>query len=465
MKSLRILDNLYDGYISDNNQRKNLNLVILAAAIGTIFFSQSTGAATTGLASAFGANDFVFGLMWALPVFASLAQLYASYLIEKTGKNRKIFLIFGIIQRGIWLIVALLPYLVPEVLAHTRIWFMVVILTLSSIAATFVNAGFYSFFADMVPMGIRGRYISFRSRICTIFSMISGLAAAWVLDSIPGFPGYTLVFAVASVFGVLDIVVFFWVDTPPIKQNSSNSSVIAGLKLMYSDKKVLNYILFWSIWSFAINLSSPFFTKYTIEVQGLSFTQIIIFGQIACNVVTILALPLWGRALDRYGSKPVLFFSCTVTAILILVWFPADKGSVLPLFIFNALGGLVWCAGDIASQNMLLSHTPETGRSMVTSIYFVTNAIGSAIAFTLGGAFLELTKPFFSQANLSLFGWPIDHYKSLFALSIIARLLPIIFVLPKVWSEKEFDNNTVLIAFISSIKTFFMRLYYRIIKR
>jgi len=440
----RPLKGLYEGHVRDRQHARSLNLIILGATIGTVLFSLTGGSAFTGLAGAFGANDFVYSLLWALPVLINVVQFYASYLIEKTGKNRKIFIISGVSGRALWLVIAFLPYIFPTALVGSRLWALVVLVTASAVMGTFVNAGFYSMLGDILPMRIRGKYLSIRSSIATVAALLAGLGAAWLLDHIPGpFLGYTIVFGVASIFGIVDILCFLWVKPPPMQPPQELPSLKVAARIVRRDRQTRNYLLFWAVWSFGINLASPFYARYALDVVELNFTTMMLCGQIPCNLMTILMLPVWGRMLDRFGAKPILFITCTVTAVLQLIWLPATFHAVWPLLVFNLVGGMFWCGNDVCSMGMMISHTPQEAKGLVTAMYFIFTAIPSAIAFTLGGALVTWTAPLFAAWNLTVAGIAFDHYKALFVLATLVRMVPVIWILPRVWSEKDAGNASV----------------------
>lgn len=449
------LNELYIGNVGDNTVKKNLNIIVFAAAVGMVCFSITGGTPMTGFATSLGATDFQFGLLWAFPVLANLFQFVASYFMEKTQQVKKIFMVFGVVQRFVWLIAAFLPYIVPDSIASSRIFFLIIISTMSSVAGSFVNITFYSFFCAMVPMEIRGRYISFRSALCTVFSFLGGFSSAFLLDNLPGYTGFTVVFSIASVFGMADILMFTPAKFHTLEDSAQKKKpFFQSLFDIMKIKKTRDYIIFWCVYAFTINIASAFFGRFAIKEQGLSYTQMILFGQIPCNLLSIIMLPRWGRALDRYGSRTVIFFAFILNALGILVWIPAQRNSIVPIFLFNFLGGMIWCALDISAQSMLISHTPEDNRSIVTAIYFVGTSISSATAFTIGGIFLDLSHDFFKNLNWNFFDSPISNYKILFIIAIVLRLSAALIFVPRIENEKDFTIKQAAADIVSQVKNF-----------
>jgi MFS family permease len=438
------LRDLYAGHVRDAGLRRNLNIIIAAAATGMVFFSTIGGAPMTGLAEYLGAGDFVFGLLWALPVLATLFQLAASALLEKTGKSKKIFLIAGVIQRGIWLIVGLLPVVIPDVVAGWRIWALISIVAMSAVAGSFVNVTFFSFFSTLVPMEIRGRYISLRAAACTFCSAVGGLGVAYVLDTLPGYTGFSIVFTATAILGVADILWFIPAKLPPHRPAAAYGGILGGISAILSEKRTRSYFMFWVAYMFSLQIGSVFFTRFAIEVQQLTYVQIILFGQIVCNALTMVFLPKWGRFLDRYGSRPLLMITGTFTSVFVLVWLPAGPGMIWPMLVFNLVGGIVWCGTDITSQSMLLSHTKEELRSLSVALYAGLTAIASAAAFLAAGLILQYTRPVFDAREIFFLGARFDQYKLLFIVTTLARLLSTWLLVPRIWNEKDYTFRDVI---------------------
>lgn len=424
----------YRDYIHDKETLRLLNVIILSAAVGMLLFANSGGTAFTGFASSLGAGEFAFGVIYALPVLAGLLQLLVSYLIEKTGKRKGMFMIGGIIQRSAWFVAAFIPYIFPA--AQSRVWALVMLVTLAAMGGSFVSVTHMSLMANVIPIDLRGRYITTRQRISTLFSLVTGLGAAFLLDNMPGFSGYTVIFAVGGIAGIADILMYSGYKFPEIPRNEANVSLLNGMKACFTEPKTRDYMLFWIFWSFAVNISAPFFGKYAIDVLSLSFTQVIIFGQITANILSMLIVRRWGIFIDRYGSTPLLMLSTAISALGVSVWLFAVPGSVVPLFLFNFIGGFFWCANDACMVNMQFSHTPEKGRPVALAVYAVVTSIATAAALVAGGAILEVLAPVMDRLELTVLGTTFDHYKLIFCITLLLRVTVIAVFLPRVWNDK-----------------------------
>lgn len=376
------LTNLYIENSINKELRSSLNNVILAITFGMVFINITNGPALAGFTKELQAKEFIFGILMALPVIGGLFQLLASYILEKTKRRKKIFLTFGIIQRTLWIPIGFVPYFIPKQSASLRIWGVILLVTLASSCGSFVNVTFFSWMADLVPGSFRGRFFSIRTRISTIAGLTAGLVIAKLLDLLPGFTGYTTVFIIAGVFGTLDILCFIKVQGIPMEKQQKKESMALIIKNAFKDQGYRRYLLFWTVWGFSINLASPFINLYALGNLKMSFTELTLMGQVACNLTTIFFITKWGRFLDKFGSKLLLYITCIVTSILLIPLVFASPSNYLPYLMFNLIGGIVWCGTDLASQNMLITNTPMQNRSVYIAIYsVVTTVFGNAIAY------------------------------------------------------------------------------------
>jgi len=437
MSVYRLFNRAYREHVRSDEILRLLNVIVLSAAIGTFLFTAQGGVAFAGYASALGAGELAFGLLSALPVLAGLLQIYISNLVVKTGKYKTFFMIGGVIQRISWIVIAFIPYLFP--VEDSRLWALMVLVTLSAMSGSCVAITHTTLMGSIVPIDIRGRYITTRQKVCTAASLLFGLCIAFMLDYIPGFLNYTIVFGLGGIAGLIDILMYSNLKFSGIPNKPEGFSLLKSVKACFTMPRMRNYLIFWTFWSFAINISGPFFNKYAIDVLELSYVSIIIFGQIVAQTVAFTVLSRWGVFLDRYGSVPMMLISSVAATVIAFVWLFAAPGIVWPLIVFNFLGGIFWCANEACMANMQLSHTPSENRPAALAVYAVFISIATASGLILGGALLEAFSPVMAKLDLVYFGTPFDHYKVVFLIAIAIRFIVIAIFLPKVWNEKEMN--------------------------
>ena len=430
----------------------SLKLVILAVAFGTVCFNITGGVAMTGYLKQLGVSDFAYGLILGIGPFTTVFQIFASYILERTLKRKFIFMLSGILQRTAWLPFGLVPIIMPMSGPMAQIWAAVLFFLVSSLSGPFVNVSFFSFAADIVPGHIRGRYFSIRSRIATVFGIAGGFLTAFLLDAFSGFSGYALVFALASLFGLLDILTFIFIKFPPMAESQSSSKLIPMLKDVLTHKKYMQIIIFITIWLFTQQISGPFYLVYARTVLNLSNTAITLIFQILNSICLLIVLPLWGRALDKYGNKPIMAISARLGCILPFLWVFIVPGhySYIPIIFASASAGLLVAGLDFGAQNLFLGQAPEKNRSMFVAIYFsITSIIGLGLAGMTGGWLLDNVFAPLEAMGYTLFGIELNRYNYIFGVTAILRAFTAIVLLPRM--IKEENTQPVKTVFIDAV--------------
>ncbi len=428
MKTGRAL-RLFDDTGLDAGVRRSLYVAILAITLGQVCFTITGGPALTGFIRQLGGGDFAVSLLSAVPVIGSLVQMPASFLVERFRSRRGCMLAFGVVQRAVWLGVALVPYVVPGQIAYARVWATLSFVALSGCAAAFVNVSFFSLMGDLVPMRLRGRYFATRSSIATCTGVAAGLLSGLLLDWLPGYAGYTVVFTLCAVFGVADICCFFFVPWPPMQVQEKREGFAEMLGQVLRNKPYMRLVLFAVMWYFPVRMSGPFFSVYMLGTLRMTYLQISILSTTCASVSTVLTIGAWGRLMDRYGVRPVIVFCMAVACGLPLSWNWTRPGSLWLIPITEAVSGAVWATIDMGFQNLYLFQSPQKNRTMYVAVYAVfTQLIGNAVAFVLGGALVERVMPRVESWG-SLFGMTMTRYNGIFLLSMFARVLVLVLFL------------------------------------
>lgn len=432
--------------MSATELRRSLNLVILAVTFGMAFFVIINGPPFTGFIRTLGAGDLVFGVIMAMPVVGGVIQVFASYVLEMTGKRKLIFLVGGFIHRALWIPVALIPLLVP--LSHNalRIWAITVLITISSAGNSVVGISFMSWMGAIVPMDIRGRFFSKRTAISTISSAVAGLAAGKLLDSIHSLNGFAIVLCIAALMGISDIACFIWIKDPPMEVPKERIPFFELFVMPYRNRNYMRFIIFITVWNFGLNFAGPFFNVYMLEHLKMSYFIMALFGQITANISTILFVRVWGRIIDKYGNKPVMAMCCTVVITLPFLWCFATPQNYFIVLIINFFSGIFWPGIDMTSLNLSIWLAPEKNKSIFMANYtLITSIFGIALAYVCGGAFLEFVKPILASHSLPFIaGQTLNGFHMLFIGSGSIRLLSFLIFFPKVHEDNSTDARDVL---------------------
>ena len=152
----------------------------------------------------------------------------------------------------------------------------------------------------------------------------------------------------------------------------------------FRDPDARRYIEYQLLWNAAIGLSSAFFAIHMLENLGMGFTLVAVHGAAVALVRTLMA-PVWGRALDRFGARPVLIACSWAIAVIPLVWLPARPGFLWPLVLDAMLSGVLWSGHALAAFELPLSITSRTSRPFYLAAFATAGGVAFSVASLIGG--------------------------------------------------------------------------------
>jgi MFS family permease len=181
----------------------------------------------------------------------------------------------------------------------------------------------------------------------------------------------------------------------------------------------LRFLLYSGLWSFAVNISAPFFNLYLLGDLNLDVSVVTLYGSLGAGA-NLLMLMFWGKLADRIGNRPLMITVGILVALTPLLWLEAGTTAIFLWVWFPLLhivGGATWAAIDLCSGNLMMSVTPLRNQSIYFAIAAAVPGITGAIGITVGGFVATVT---------NFGGLP-----TVFALSAVLRLfalLPLVFV-------------------------------------
>ena len=409
--------------------RASLSMVIAAICFGTVFFSVTQGTALTGFARQMGASDFVFSLLMAMPVIAGVFQVIGSYLLERGGSRRRLFLRSLYPQRLIWIPVALVPLLIKN--ENLRISAVILLVFAANACGSIGGVAFMSWMSDLVPAEIRGRFFGVRSALSTAVGVVSAWVVGKFLDQHTDFTGYAIVFIIAALFGAADIAFFHFVKEPPMNRSTGPLRFSQIITEPLRSKRFTRFLLFWCCTMFSYLLIGSFAQVYLLESLSLRISVVSFYTQVVPNMAIFLAASLWGIMIDRFGCKPVIWIALAVQSAVPFLWFFTTADRWWLLVSINFITGFFWSAFDMVAINLLMRTSPDRNRSAYIANYaLITGIFGNAAAYISAGAFLWFIHPLVELLDLTILGSKVTRFHFLFLLSGILRVATLVFVHP-----------------------------------
>lgn len=399
--------------------RRSLNLILLGNLFGGLHGIICGGGTTAmiGLANELQAGDLAFGIINGIPQAAALLQIPFSMLVNRTHRRKRYMLTFGLLSRALWLLFGLIPLIVPAQPAGLRLWTLIFLIGLSACGNSMINVCWLPWFSDLAPIGIRARWFSVRDTINSVVNLCVSILVARLLDTLPPYNRYIIIFLIGGTLGVLDMICFGFCkeqyNSPPLRLHLSGV-----IRDILKNRPFLRLVIMWTAWCFASNLCAPYLSRYSVNEMGLSFTQMMIFGSVASSIATVLVMTRWGKAMNLFGCRSVMLVSTLATSLTDAFYLFSSPGNIWPVLLRNFIGAMCWSGCNLAANNMQLSTSSDEAKPSYIAIYScVTALVGVALGTLTGGFLLERLE----SVQFSVL-W-FDRYKAMILLSVALRLL------------------------------------------
>ncbi len=291
--------------------------------------------------------------------------------------------------------------------------------------------------SDLVPKNMRGRYFGIRNTILGFIGMIVSFTGAKLLDYFKGmnqpYSGFALIFGFAAIASTTAAILLsqqpeITIATKPI----ALKQIILGPLRDKNFRKFLSFITFWYLTS---GIASPFYMVFLLKNLSLPYSTIALYSIIA-GLMSLIFQILWGRAVDKFRSKPVLTINFLCVAFLPLLWLFPTRTFLLPIWLDAALTGVFWPGVNLALFNIVLSLSDnEEIKENYFAVFTFVTGIGGFISSLIGGYFAYLLHNF----HLEIFGLNLINFHLLFIFASISRLFSLFF-LRKVAEPKAYPT-------------------------
>jgi MFS family permease len=407
--------------------RSYLRLVTIAWGFGAAFFGATGGTALPELAKLLGASQFFFGLLGAAPFLGAAVQLPICWMIENTGRRKWLFILPATVHRLLFLLVAAIPFVLPEGWHGIRLCALVGTLVLSSVLAGIGGPPWMGWMADMIPAKIRGRYWAFRRRVGLVTQMLAAFIAGWFIDysagtRLGGSGGIAVVFAVAAILGAVDVLLFMFIPEIPKKiariRTTWRSLILSPLE----DRSFRQLMAYWFLLTFAnAGLIGTFFQRNLREVVQMRNSWVNFALVVSPCIGWYIAVKWWGRASDRWGNRPILVLASAAVIVSPLAWcFVRPEwawvGLLIPIY-----GGMVWSGIDMALSSAMLRFAEGGRTSSYQAVAAIIIGLGGILGPLVAGAIGQALVDWQVQIGSLTFGT----YHLLFVLGTALQVLTV----------------------------------------
>ncbi len=260
----------------------------------------------------------------------------------------------------------------------------------------FINVGFNTVFAELVPAQRRSEVVSWRNIILGATITSVALLAGRGLDALPFPQNYQLLYFIAFLGGLQSQYFFQKIKPPPggptptaAPTKPPRLSWAAARHLFQDNPGFLRITVNTFVYGIGPWMVTPLFSIYYVRELGASNTWV---GELTSviNLTGILGYYLGRKVVRRWGERPVLAW--TTIAAGLYPWLITLSPVLTPILFLGALYGIANSGLNLSHYSTLLRVIPEGQRPMGLAFYnlvmfsgaFVSPVVAVALADVVG---------------------------------------------------------------------------------
>lgn len=343
-----------------------------------------------------GASNGQVALLSSLPALVSvIAGLPGALLIRKSDSKKHITSLLTILNRVFYFFVALVPML-PEAYRPLGLVLLIGLMNLPGAASL---VAWQTLMGNLIPKERRGDAFSSRNRLMTLVGFGPTLAVGYILDRLRFPMGYQLIFSIAFVVALAEVIFLMKLDEGEALQREPSSeddavkytnspSIRSVIRSAWQDREYRIFNIHSLLWYFSWQMGWPLFTIYQVRYLGANNTWTGFFA-VSSSLMSFVSYKWWGRYGDKVGNVRGLVwatFGMSITPALYAV-----SNNLIYIVLLNLSIGYFVSGTTLFLFNGLLEVTPEETRAEYLSINSTIINISAFIAPFVGKYLVDIT--------------------------------------------------------------------------
>ncbi|MDP2749325.1 MAG: MFS transporter [Nanoarchaeota archaeon] len=433
------------GKRTDEKIKKSLRYSILDGS----FYSAMVGFGESffsAFAIFLGATSVQLGLLGSLPqALGAISQLFTNKLLALFGNSRKRFVCVNAFLTALMYIPIALVYF----FGAFKVYHLIMFTCIYWLLGTIISPAWNSWMGDLVQEDKRGTYFGRRNKIAGLTSFFALMIGGFILQNFgkgtqSEYYGFLVIFTLALISRIISFVYLTKKYEPKyiVKKEAEFGFLEFLRKARFSNYG--HFVFYLSFMNFAVYLSGPFFTAYMLYDLKMDYMTFTVVTATAL-IVKYLMMPVWGKAVDRYGTKRVLALTGFILPLSPVLWLFSHE--TWYLLLIQCYSGFVWAGFEISSFNFIFDTTTPEKRATCVAYYNVLNGIAIFTGAMVGGFIIKYN---LSHGVIdSKILW--SSYMIVFLISGILRLCASIFFIPKLKEVREVKKTTYKKLFLTII--------------
>ncbi|MFN3550589.1 MAG: MFS transporter [Endomicrobiia bacterium] len=369
-----------------------------------------------------GAKNFQIGLLNALPqFFGSIVHLKVADIVEYTKSRLKIIIIFVFLHSISYLSILTL-FLVSQ---QNSVYWFIFLTTVSSIFSSIVATVWLSLMSDIVDKNRYGEYFSWRGKVLGVINLVASFVAGFFLGIIKNkFYGFIILFFSAGICRIISGYFISKMEDVEIKFVSEKKFSYWQFIRRIKESNFVKYVLFVSLFNFAVNIAAPFFSVYMLKELEISYYEYTIIT-LSSAISGLIFLPFWGREADKIGNVKIIKITGFLICFVPILWLVSKN--IFYLILINFFSGYLWAGFNLSVVNFIFDMASQEVRTRCLGYFNFTNGFFIFLGTIISG-WLATHIPFVINGSKLL---------SLFLFSGILRLIFVLFFYNKFYEVRQ----------------------------
>ena len=385
--------------LTEADTRRGLRLNMVAGGLGVCWMAMTVSLPLTMFLEAMGAGGTQMGLSVTVQQLAMAIQIPAALWVERLSRRKPFWAAAAIPHRLIWLIPALILFF-PSLPHATTITLTLMVVALSSILAHASVPAWFSWMADLVPVGVSGRFWGLRQSVTTAAFVFGMGLTGWILDKADGLQGFQIVFMLGAMLGTADIFVHLAVPEPRPHTEAHRRALRERFRAPWRNPDFVWLTLALGTWAFSASLHASFTPVYLKRAFDIEYRHLVLLPVAGALSAILSGIPI-GKCIDKLGARGVGVLLMLLGPALAFFWFLLYPGSLqlgplqLPkpiavLLVSHVLAGGLYAGIGLCQIHLVNTITARGGRTLAMAMHWSTVGAMAALGPLCGGAFMDL---------------------------------------------------------------------------
>jgi hypothetical protein len=351
---------MQDAELVGSPNRPDMDRFVIQAVCATMYSILTTGVFLSGYLIYLGAPEWLVSYATMIPTIALIAIPLSAGWVEKKERRLRLTVAFDICQRVAFVLILAAPFLLEKKFAVPVCCFLLTLsYSLNGIYGTVLN----NIFLQVIPLKIRGRYLSARYIMLTLVNAVFPIIAGQVVDRFAGgYTGFLIIYSVAAAAGAVECYVNTRLTNPVFKAIKSKLKIRDIFAIPARDKAFMAYVIPNILFYLFLYIGASFSNVFMLTYLNLSYTYINTLAMVSAVLQILVFYRFWGKVNDRVSPNCVMLLSMCLYVPEMLLWaFMTNKSVYFVLPICYCISSLNASGFAIGNFNRRYELTPDEG--------------------------------------------------------------------------------------------------------